>query len=239
MPDMCDYSKMSRSQLINVIRAKDEALKYLQRYERQFADLDDLPPPPPEWLEDTKPEPKPEPKPQPDRNSPENLRKLLSQVLTIREARPIRNALRKKFQSHPIAKSICSNGRRKLNERFRSRKQRGYFGLPTPASLKSVESMLTPVQFDKLKKQRGINKGEFHSDRLMRAKMIVAGWEQISSRLYISPDRQDPRNRDFWIEKCADGEKALRKGFHSFYEFNVTRPANLMGERQFRTSVPQ
>jgi len=156
---------------------------------------------------------------------------LMSQILTIREARPIRLALREKLQVHPIAKLLKEvnkgvafgsvtyyaqhfkeivNDRKNLKDRGFSKeltnKVSKYSGNFWPVSKNVMK--LPKCYLDQMKVKSGKNKGKYHHKLTELASDIICEFQYtVSNKSYhkVSP---------FVIDKY------YKKGFYKFFEEN-------------------
>ncbi len=157
---------------------------------------------------------------------------LMSQILTIREARPIRLALREKFQVHPVAKLLKEevhkveafgsvtyyaqhfkeivNERRNLTDRGCSKeltnKVSKYSGNFFPVSKNVMK--LPKCYLDQMKVKSGKNKGKYHHKLTRLASDIICEFQyKVSNKGYHKVST-------FVIDKY------YKKGFSKFFEEN-------------------
>lgn len=151
---------------------------------------------------------------------------LLRRVLTIREARPIRLELRKKFNTHPVAQLLHDASARakeiidRHNARFRRPSHRQAYPDAREWQITPIEywidqsfryampllsfiNTLPTAEKEKLKNKTGKNIGQYNRRRLNLAQAIVCNWRN-GIRHY--PERK---------------ERYLRCGFLKFYRYNM------------------
>ena len=151
---------------------------------------------------------------------------LLKRVLIIREARPIRLELRKKFNTHPVAQLLHdATARAKMiierhNARFKPdarewditpldywRNQTFKYAMP----VLSYINTLPKAEKERLKNQTGKNKGEYNRKRYDLAKDIVMIWRRVLRETHNLQEYPDVIN------------KHLKCGFLKFYRYNMER----------------
>jgi len=166
---------------------------------------------------------------------------LMSQILTIREARPIRLALREKLQVHPIAKILKEEANRVMSfhsvtyyaNHFseivmnrRNLKDRGfskeltnkvskYSGNFWPVSKEVME--LPECYLDQMKVKSGKNKGKYNHKLTSLASNIICDFKNTVSKFngYRADDLLISGHR--W-SKVID--RYFEKGFFKFFEEN-------------------
>ncbi len=149
---------------------------------------------------------------------------LMSQILTIKEAKPIRLALREKFQTHPIAKLIKEQADNKSVFHFIKRykwknDEYDYSNVPTDKkptfgytivgtlNTSNVPSrVLTLPEYyqNQMKIKSGDKKGVFRYKLVTLAHRIISHWKSV-------------------VGGCNRNQSAdhfLRKGFYKFFEEN-------------------
>jgi hypothetical protein len=150
---------------------------------------------------------------------------LMARILTINNARPIRLELRKKLNTHPVAKLLhdASARAKELIDRTNAslRRQPHRFPMATPIDFTPIEYWIEqtlkrklPVlsfiktlpkdEQEKLKNKTGKNKGQYNRRRLNLAQQVICKWRR---------NIRDYEN-DNWrkYEKC---------GFLMFYTYNM------------------
>tara|TARA_R100001163_G_C5013728_1_gene158781 strand:- start:287 stop:898 length:612 start_codon:yes stop_codon:yes gene_type:complete len=149
---------------------------------------------------------------------------LMSQILTIREARPIRLALREKFETHPVAKLLkdeaenhnchsCWKGLEIYVCRFRQicawRKVCSPDERTEKNTIVTLKVKRLPKSIrDNLKFKKGKNKGVYKHKFVELADNIVSKWYCITSDIKYKKSQ----------ERRID--KLLRIGFAKFFKAN-------------------
>jgi hypothetical protein len=161
---------------------------------------------------------------------------LLSRVLTICEARPIRLELRKKFNTHPVAQLLHDASARAKNiiERHNARFPDAREGDITPLEywisqtfryampILSFIETLPKAEKERLKNKTGKNIGQYNRRRLNLASLVILRW------------RNNIRNYENDISR-----KYEKCGFLNFYRYNMDINDWAKGkEEDFAVSLP-
>lgn len=162
-----------------------------------YTQIDQLPPPPQFMIDEL------------EREESKYVSELLSKVLTIREARPIRNALRQKLQVHPIVRGIRESTKKKI----------GYESsnpLLAEINLYPLCFALNPDtiyfrEFEELiKNKKGKNKGKHNMKKGDLLYFLMDVWNKKTELMTI--DNNEKRVNEL--------DKMLRIGFCKWLETN-------------------
>ena len=121
---------------------------------------------------------------------------LMARILTIPTAKPIRLELRKKFNTHPVAKEFNKLRAKLIIENWI---KSGSYSMSSDNFIKT----LPKDELEKLKNQTGKNKGQLNQRRFDLAQEIVWKWRHFNRVLTD------------YKERC------LRLGFLKFYRYNM------------------
>jgi hypothetical protein len=133
---------------------------------------------------------------------------LLSQIFTIREATPIRNAIRQKLQVHPVVKMIRSFARSEFDMSFPQLieyKKSSMWVLHKDFNIDSRINLLPEEIKEKLKFKSGKRKGQFNPKlKLLAEEIIIHFYAILNSR-------------------CNWTEENWKLGFWKYFDNNFLR----------------
>jgi len=146
---------------------------------------------------------------------------LMSQILTIREARPIRLAFRQKFKTHPVAKLLKEEAENHDGLEIYVRRFSDIFSWrnvlsPDERTEKKTSVTLKVKRLPKsirenLKFKKGKNKGVYKYKFVELADSIIHQWYCITSDIHYKMNNQFEAHRI---------DKLFRNGFVKYFERN-------------------
>lgn len=157
---------------------------------------------------------------------------LMSRIFTIREARPIRNAFRKKFKTHPVAKLLKEKANLHFNcygdvttlyqyarnfSSFVSSKGSGDERAENKHYVPKNVTSLPKGLRDNMKFKRGKNTGVYKSKSMYLADKIVITWKYTTNIRRVIREDNGYHNID----------KLLKKGFVKYFDENWERNKTL------------
>ena len=167
-----------------------------------YTEIHQLPPPPQFMLDEL------------EREESKYLGELLSKVLTIREARPIRNALRQKLQVHPIVRGIRESTKQQIGYESSNPllAEIKFYGAPCPHLCFALNpDTIYFREFEELiKNKKGKNKGKHNMKKGDLLYFLMDVWNKKTELMTIDNNEQRVNQLD----------KMLRIGFCKWLETN-------------------